>query len=939
MQLNNPYLTASTLINLVDEIILPGEVKGRASFENLKKALTTHLVTKTASLSLYPELKEVIEIVINTKSLVNEIQKRELLDKLRTIKDWEAPQSADKLHEFNTIYGYFQDSPDLMKLFCQLTKKCRAMSLLFEPDAAKEDIFYEYAYRILVLFVDDVSINTSDAWLDKISKKVEALFKTNDSGSNLLQQVLITRLKSLPTATNVKDRQGWMRLVEGYGVQMLPYMHCAPEIEALRQKQYHGPTAPQTIDETIALYAQTVYKRGNEDVEFAVLCSNYNVSELRFDRGLNFLTLEPGWPKKFMDSLPDVMVTGNKTDRTQQFLWEKLEVNDKRSLILGNITWCCQTIGNYEQGSGNLVVIDGVNLIDRGFYVLKDKEKIIGQAYAWLSSTGNMCLDTVECLPRSIKPEQLKKILLDFTSAVLFKCPTIKRVTVGRGTKDIEGLFDLTHIPEMMHQGLCIKESEQQYCIAKRANRLTETQQKELDTLLVSKPLIFGECIKYFIEYISDTSSVITEIRALLEANPSLISELTPSSLNRLLFFNPHPTCDDLKPIDINTLNGISSDEKNDLLNNFIARLVWRENTPERILRVKAYVTEEIFFNLMMQRVNNNETILHLAKENPNLLEELLTALSPNQLVIALTAQDNEGDMLWNFAGEYPLLLKKILAKIPSEQLFQIATKAGFKGTLLHFLAKENFTLFEEILTNLSQSQLFRAIKKTDSYGHFHGWMILNYSIKSPDLLERLLKAIPSDQRFHYITQKSVYGFTMLNSVIKSPDSLERVLNAIAKKDFLQWLHHAIISPDSVGKLLGAMPAEQRVSVVIEKNDLGQTVMDQASIESLKVILMLIPINCFDLLIKVQESLFSNEGKFSILKEAINAAIGRMVCNNEQIKQLLPGITTYIEEVDTLDLLKSKLLELKQMNLKNQLSEMIDSELENQSISTHSRRI
>ena len=182
-----------------------------------------------------------------------------------------------------------------------------------------------------------------------------------------------------------------------------------------------------------------------ESAEFAAFCKSHLIDNDGFESGLEFI--RAGWPTKIVDNLPDVDDIKHDVDN-YEYRWVKLPQSDKHALYLGKMTGCCQFIN----GDSRQCVIDGISLSDNGFYVLlknkitqqpateskKDGANvldgdIVAQSYAWISTNGNLCLDSLEWNQERVSEEILKKLMLKFALEVLKKNPQIKYVNVGKG--------------------------------------------------------------------------------------------------------------------------------------------------------------------------------------------------------------------------------------------------------------------------------------------------------------------------------------------------------------------------------------------------------------------------------------------------------------------------------------------------------------------------
>lgn len=394
-------------------------------FETLNDAQIQELLSSSPSVFTpdYAALQNVLRIVFSELTLDEMIaQTSAYLNQ----QEWAADETILAWHyqRLNQQHGYFQsenNSTQQMALYKNMVCACRKICVLVEKNNTPNDTMaYHYAYTLMALFIDESQPLPS---FQMLSKKIDKLLTPRDqtlkAGETPFHDVLID-LK-LPDKSH--DRAGWASLINKEGRKVLPLFQMAKKIE--EKTEMHG--APATLKEAKAMAALCKYSRSAEDERFAQLCYEYKVPEETFNAGLHYMGTV--WPKKQTDTIPDITIESPASD----YAWTKLPANDKRGLILGNITDCCQSIGD----NSSQCVKDAVSLSDNGLYVLLKRKKgtspckktdgtindnefqIIGQAYVWKSKTGNLCLDSIECLKDSIQPAPLQVILSTFAEKVL----------------------------------------------------------------------------------------------------------------------------------------------------------------------------------------------------------------------------------------------------------------------------------------------------------------------------------------------------------------------------------------------------------------------------------------------------------------------------------------------------------------------------------------
>ena len=486
--------------------------------------------------SNYPKLKQVIGVIF---SLNDKNNKSEALARLKKIEqtDWNIEGARAKFNELNTKFGYFNPpSEHLYTLFTEMAISCRTMVVLFEKNNTAEDTMaYDYAYKLMALFIDPE--HPEQANLATLGKHTHKLVNNIDNDKHHpFHEALLVQLEPLPHADTITDRQGWQKLIQAHGVKAFPFFLMAEQIEQkiARQPGEHqrAPKCTDNLTEAKHMFALCSYSRAEEDSELARLCKHHKASEAMFDACLNYLAEAPGWPKKTTDNLPDLIIQGE--GEAEGLYWVKLPVTDKRALILGQITDCCQSI----TGHSKQCVKDAVSLEDNGLYVLvKQKKKgnpaliesgqinekdfkIIGQSYGWTSMLGNVCLDSLECLNGEVTDGALQSIMAKFGEEVLKQYPDVNYVTLGRGGKTPRGLFTDAPIPEQMRQGTPYGDSSQQYRIAEAPLRLTEEHESVVNKLFQGYP---EDCLDYLKRHVkeNDSNRLVATLKTSFDSNSS----------------------------------------------------------------------------------------------------------------------------------------------------------------------------------------------------------------------------------------------------------------------------------------------------------------------------------------------------------------------------------------------------------------------------------
>ncbi len=182
------------------------------------------------------------------------------------------------------------------------------------------------------------------------------------------------------------DVNRWKNLVLQYGPAVTQYLELAPRVEQyIEYNKLPFPRNPRELKEIV------------DAPDWARLAAKYNLSEERFDKGLDILKNR----SKTQDNLPNVFIDGADFGYPNYYMC-KLDIADPRGLILGEITNDCQSIGK----AGEAPAVHGTTSEFGGFYVWKKKnggkitedDPVVAQSWAWMNDTGVLVFDSFERL-------------------------------------------------------------------------------------------------------------------------------------------------------------------------------------------------------------------------------------------------------------------------------------------------------------------------------------------------------------------------------------------------------------------------------------------------------------------------------------------------------------------------------------------------------------
>jgi len=181
---------------------------------------------------------------------------------------------------------------------------------------------------------------------------------------------------------------------------------------------------------------------GNE--KLAILCANCCMSEEQFEQAQNiFETGKKIANKQVLEICKDI-----DTDIHYEFIGK----DNPLSIVLGNITNCCQRIG----GVGEECMKTGATNEKSGFVVFKHKDNIIGQSWVWYDDKSKtIALDNIEVpdiYNKFVNKEKSKEVsdciertCTNFLFTMRHKGYDVENVIIGHSSSDIQNLQDNYH--------------------------------------------------------------------------------------------------------------------------------------------------------------------------------------------------------------------------------------------------------------------------------------------------------------------------------------------------------------------------------------------------------------------------------------------------------------------------------------------------------------
>jgi hypothetical protein len=369
--------------------------------------------------------------------------------------------------ELNSEYGFFKDKSKLEDFI-----KCyKIVHYYFEVLQNSERIniekIAEISYRIIGFFGenDKTTLETLDKFIAKELSSEEYAIETMGQ-------------YSLPNLEETLALSDWYKLRDQSGKLFLKHFHKAQEIQKANNNQ-----VPKNKKQLEQISLKVDYPKYASDENFAKLSQNYKVPNYVFEAKLKMqkiglLTV------KTSDLLPNTHI-----NIENEYHIMKLPAGDARGFILGYITNCCQSLFN----ASHQAVVDGMCKATNGFYVLvkakskdfditkinwstfeEDGHQILGQAYAWFSTAGNLVLDSWENLRPENHDKLIAQALPNFATKIIAESKgVISRVTIGLSGKTPAD-FKTTHsYAEYIGDGYFYGDATQQAELAS-SNRLLE---------------------------------------------------------------------------------------------------------------------------------------------------------------------------------------------------------------------------------------------------------------------------------------------------------------------------------------------------------------------------------------------------------------------------------------------------------------------------------
>jgi hypothetical protein len=204
------------------------------------------------------------------------------------------------------------------------------------------------------------------------------------------------------------------------------------------------------------LFAKLQLYQDVTDVEMAIVASEVGMNQEDFEKYQDLYR-----NVKEFESCPDIRLSSGN------YVFHKLDADDRRGAALGKIVDCCQHIN----GAARSCAVAGVESGYSAFYVVEYKGNIVAQSWAWRGKRGELVFDNVEALS-GYDVTVISGLYKRASEALLGKLG-VTRVTLGDTyygiTKSVIDTLGLksTKPAKMIHQVAYTGDSAYQVLVAK----------------------------------------------------------------------------------------------------------------------------------------------------------------------------------------------------------------------------------------------------------------------------------------------------------------------------------------------------------------------------------------------------------------------------------------------------------------------------------------
>jgi len=800
----------------------------------------------------------------------------------------------DKFRTFISLYGYIQeDDAHAFSSFSAFYYVCSKIGQEFGENHL--NAWCERAFKAFILFGEVKEFNL-------FIKAHGNQFK------NPVHDILV--LAQLPDNKNNSFHwPAWKKIIKQSGIQALKYFALAPAIEKkIIERDPTQTGKPSHLEQIKEMAALLRYARSHEYPALASICMASYIPEAVFNR---CLLVEKN--RKRSDLLPRAVIAGDQVGFPGYYL-VNLPIDDPYAYILGNLTHNCQHIGS----AGEICIIDGLTRQRNGFYVLLKANKknisekelylengqinykkfsIIGQGYAWLTTLGNLTLDSWENI-REKDNIIVIALLKAFAEQVTQEHTDILRVTIGKSGKTPSQIGPLIDNPETMYEGTFYGDASSQlliYCHTERQHGfimelqqvvmgIIEAEDKKFNDALISEHNVYSYQHYLELKTLLQMSEVQTLLKEQYRENGLPEFELnTLSALRHLPGQKKWSLIENLghqffqdKLIKLDQVMQMSTAFEPDELMRFFKVIIGRENclamipdclTLAQMMRALPLPFRLHFLMDIMGKEFIKEKIQHAQQVSQILMllpsKDKMTFLVERigRETLCQMIQGNGNDLI-TIVGAFkekrrcPLLLEffgiaylqhAIKSSKNLEELLQLL-ETDHQFELLSHLGKKNLPPFKSLSSLLSLMRVFAMDKRYDFLSQFLTPKQLAELISTPTDLEQLLSNLAMKDQITCLEQ--LIGRKKIQQIVTHVESVCTILACLSpheRRRFLmttlgiKWVLTLIENLSALSAITKCLPEEERAPFLFSILKIKPFYEDMKDIQSVTTLLELLP--------------------------------------------------------------------------------------------------
>lgn len=281
-------------------------------------------------------------------------------------------------------------------------------------------------------FMEALDVLRNDQYVPQSREAILALRVTNVFGNDWRRWVeqrtkidLVSRLDLLPPepAPALKGLASWLlrnRNSEFWQLELVS------KVWRTLPREWHNLPGKELAERADA---RRRFQHKVKDIDFATEAYRAGISADRYPKLERLFLASQRVPVPF--PLEKVWQSGKLTGRF-------IPRSDARGLFLGIHSDCCQ----HPEGAGRTCATYGQRSINSGFFVVEDRKKnVVAQSWAWISSDGGLCFDSVEGKGLSATHPLMPAIAAIYKQAARDLSSAFSKITVGSG-----GRLNIRHV-------------------------------------------------------------------------------------------------------------------------------------------------------------------------------------------------------------------------------------------------------------------------------------------------------------------------------------------------------------------------------------------------------------------------------------------------------------------------------------------------------------